>query len=80
MMTLEELRTRLSRSRSRTQKEQIATDDLLRAIEKLKVLGSGFTLVPLPAGKYMVQSVPGELNLDHTKVLVAAHVSSCEKF
>lgn len=49
-------------------------DDLLRAIKKLKVLGNGFTVISL--GKsYMVQSVPGELTMDHTKLLQEAQVT-----
>eukprot|EP00058_Branchiostoma_floridae_P006517 XP_002592005.1 hypothetical protein BRAFLDRAFT_79594 [Branchiostoma floridae] len=50
-------------------------DDLLRAIKKLKVLGSGFTAIPVGGGRYLVQSVPGELNMDHTTVLQLAEGS-----
>jgi ESCRT-II complex subunit VPS22 len=48
-------------------------DDLLRAIKKLKALGNGFTVIPV-GGTYMIQSVPGELSLDHTAVIQAAQV------
>ena len=34
-------------------------DDVLRAIKKLKVLGNGFTVIPLGSGRFLVQSVPG---------------------
>ena len=44
------------------------------AIKKLKVLGNGFTLIPTDHG-YLVQSVPGELTMDHTTVLQQAEVS-----
>ncbi|NWW42065.1 SNF8 protein, partial [Panurus biarmicus] len=46
-------------------------DDLLRAIKKLKVLGSGFGIIPV-GGTFLVQSVPAELNMDHTVVLQLA--------
>merc|ERR1712112_642060 len=38
---------------------QISTklDDLLRATKKLKKLGTGFTVIPLKSGRYLVQSV-----------------------
>ncbi|GMR41692.1 hypothetical protein PMAYCL1PPCAC_11887, partial [Pristionchus mayeri] len=72
IMTVEELRTRLLRSRSRTRKETITADDVLRAVEKLKVLGNGFELIPLGGGRFLVQSVPGELSMDHSRVLQLA--------
>ncbi len=48
-------------------------DDLTRAIKKLHVLGTGFELIPLQ-GRQLVQSVPGELNTDHTMLLQSAQV------
>ena len=45
------------------------------AIKKLKALGNGFTLIPTPHG-HLVQSVPGELTMDHTTVLQQAEVST----
>ena len=48
-------------------------DDLIRAIKKLHVLGSGFRMIPLQ-GRQLVQSVPGELNTDHTTLLQSAQV------
>lgn len=52
-------------------------DDLLRAIKKLKVLGNGFGIIPV-GGTYLIQSVPAELNMDHTVVLQLAEVLSQE--
>lgn len=73
LISLSELRTRLIRARGQgKQHQEISQDDLLRASKKLKVLGSGFTVVPMGKGQYMVQSVPGELNMDHTAVLQQA--------
>ncbi len=48
-------------------------DDLMRAIKKLKAMGNGFGMIPV-GGSYLVQSVPAELNMDHTVVLQLAEV------
>ncbi|VDK34245.1 unnamed protein product [Anisakis simplex] len=48
------------------------SDDIIRAVDKLKVLGSGFELIALGSGRFMVQSVPGELNMDDSRVLQLA--------
>ena len=49
-------------------------DDLLRAIRKLRILGNGFTVLTV-GSLQLVQSVPGELTMDHTNVLQCAQVS-----
>lgn len=70
LIGLDELRTRLIKSRGQgKQHQEISQDDLLRAAQKLKILGSGFTIVPIGKGRYMVQSIPGELSMDHTAIL-----------
>ena len=51
----------------------IFRDDLIRAIKKLHILGTGFEVIPLQ-GRQLVQSVPGELNIDHTTLLQSAQV------
>ena len=51
-------------------------DDIARAIKKLKLLGNGFAIIPVGKRRF-VQSVPGELNLDHSTVLQRAEKSSC---
>lgn len=53
-------------------------DDLIRAIKKLKVLGNGFGILPV-GGTYLIQSVPAELNMDHTVVIQLAEVLILEK-
>lgn len=53
-------------------------DDLMRAIKKLKVMGNGFGMIPV-GGSYLVQSVPAELNMDHTVVLQLAEVRRCRR-
>ena len=46
---------------------------MARAIKKLRILGGGFAVIPV-GGRRLVQSVPGELNMDHTAVLQRADV------
>ena len=49
----------------------IASDDIVRSIEKISVLGSGFKIVQLN-GRPMIISVPIEINSDHEALLGAA--------
>merc|ERR1712183_64686 len=70
LLELGQLRQKLISSRGRSQHHQdITLDDLLRATKKLKILGTGFTVIPLNSGRYLVQSVPGEMSLDQVSVL-----------
>ena len=55
------------------QKIFLSRDDMARAIKKLRILGGGFAVIPV-GGRRLVQSVPGELNMDHTAVLQKAEV------
>lgn len=76
LISLDELRTRLVQARGRRKEHQdITNEDLLAASKKLKVFGNGFTVVPIGRGKYLVQSIPGELSMDHTAVLQQASLS-----
>lgn len=72
ILSLDDLRKLVMKSRSVSVKqEEIESDDLLRAIDKLKVLGQGFRIIS--CGKnYIVQSVPAELSVDHTNVIQRA--------
>lgn len=58
----------------------LCSDDILRAISKLKVLGSGFSVIPLKGNKdtsdLLIRSVPGELSADHTAVIKVAESQS----
>uniref|UniRef100_A0A0N5BV22 Vacuolar-sorting protein SNF8 n=1 Tax=Strongyloides papillosus TaxID=174720 RepID=A0A0N5BV22_STREA len=72
LITLNDLRTRLLKSRSKTRRENITNDDILRAVQKIKVLGSGFELLPLDGGRFLIQSIPGELSMDDSRVLQLA--------
>ncbi|GAV04013.1 hypothetical protein RvY_14361 [Ramazzottius varieornatus] len=77
IMPLEELFQRVVRSRRKTSGQQLSTDDILRAIDKLKILGNGFTLIKLDRGRILVQSVPGELSLDQNQVIQVAQETAC---
>lgn len=70
IMGIEEMRKRVSKSRG-SKSAAVSIDDIIQAIKRLKVLGSGFSLIPV-RGTYIVQSVPGEMTLDHTVVLQQA--------
>ncbi|XP_032599607.3 vacuolar-sorting protein SNF8 isoform X1 [Taeniopygia guttata] len=70
LITLEELQQQVLKGRGKFAQD-VSADDLLRAIKKLKVLGSGFGIIPV-GGTVLVQSVPAELNMDHTVLLQLA--------
>ena len=54
--------------------DPISEDDILRAIGKLKALGSGFAVERI--GKQaLVRSVPGELNTDKNRLLEMAQAT-----
>ena len=44
------------------------------AVRKLKALGNGFMVISIGNGKHLVQSVPGELTMDHLTLLQQAEV------
>lgn len=48
--------------------EKIEDDDIVKAIDTLKPLGSGFKVISI-GGRRMVQSVPREMSTDTTSVL-----------
>jgi len=70
LIEVNELCAYLQKSRGKNA-QPISPDDIERAARKLKVLGSGFQLLSVGSQK-MIQSVPCELNTDHTTVLVLA--------
>ncbi|EFJ07989.1 hypothetical protein SELMODRAFT_132565 [Selaginella moellendorffii] len=72
LIDLNELCSMLSKKR-RTSRETITSDDCLKAIDKLKVLGSGFEVFTV-GKKKLVRSVPTELNKDHNQILELAEV------
>ncbi|XP_059725204.1 vacuolar-sorting protein SNF8-like isoform X2 [Haemorhous mexicanus] len=70
LITLEELQQQVLKGRGKFAQD-VSADDLLRAIRKLKVLGSGFGTIPV-GGTVLVRSVPAELSMDHSVVLQLA--------
>lgn len=73
LISLDELRQRLIKSRGKSKQHQdISSEDLLCAARKLNIFGNGFSIIAVSKGKYLVQSVPGELSMDHTAVLQLA--------
>ncbi|KAL8118424.1 hypothetical protein AgCh_016087 [Apium graveolens] len=70
LIKLEEL-CKLLCQRRKGAREAVSEDDCLRAISKLKVLGSGFEVITVGKRK-LVRSVPTELNKDHNEILEMA--------
>ncbi|XP_048598606.1 vacuolar protein sorting-associated protein 22 homolog 1 isoform X2 [Brassica napus] len=70
LISLQELCNHL-RQRRKKDREAVTEDDCLRAISKLKVLGSGFEVITI-GKKKLVRSVPTELNKDHNQILELA--------
>lgn len=70
LIALNDLLRLVLKGRGRT-RQDVSEDDVIRAIKKLAILGSGFKVLPLQ-GRQLVQSVPSELNKDHTEVLQLA--------
>jgi len=71
LMSLTELQNRVSHSKNR---EGISKSDLIIAIKKIRVLGSGFQLIPT-GPEFYVQSVARELSVDQSAVIQAAEKS-----
>lgn len=72
IMNLEDLRQMVVKSRTVAHKQEtIEFDDMLRAIDKLRVLGDGFRTIQC-GRQYIIQSVPAELSIDQTKVIQKA--------
>lgn len=70
LINLQELCSLLCQRR-KAARESISEDDCLRAISKLKVLGSGYEIISV-GKKKLVRSVPTELNKDHNEILELA--------
>ncbi|XP_074310957.1 vacuolar protein sorting-associated protein 22 homolog 1 isoform X1 [Silene latifolia] len=61
----------LLRVKRKNAREPVSEDDCLRAISKLKILGSGFEVISV-GKKKLIRSVPTELNKDHNEILELA--------
>ena len=73
MMALTEVKARVRKGRGIGGGMEISDDDIRRAVESLKPLGSGFKIMEL-GGKQMIRSVPKELNTDQSTVLEAIQI------
>jgi len=54
--------------------DEITVDDILRAINKLNVLGNGLKVVKFDK-TYVIESVPTELSMDHNSILQVAQTN-----
>ncbi|KAH8331074.1 hypothetical protein KR067_011198 [Drosophila pandora] len=73
LMELDELRRRLIAARGQSALHQeITKEDILIAAKKLTIFGNGFVVHKLGKGKYIVQSIPGELSMEETNILNTA--------
>ncbi|KAG9456039.1 hypothetical protein H6P81_000547 [Aristolochia fimbriata] len=70
LINLQELCSLLCQ-KQKTARDSVTEDDCLRAIGKLKALGSGFEVISV-GKKKLVRSVPTELNKDHNEILELA--------
>ncbi|RWR99921.1 vacuolar-sorting protein SNF8-like protein [Dinothrombium tinctorium] len=73
IITVDELLTKVkaSRNAAKLKNDEITVDDILRAINKLSVLGNGLKVLKFEK-TYVVQSVPKELSMDHNAILQLA--------
>lgn len=67
IISIKELRSRLLKTRGKYGQD-ISIDDIKTSIKKLKLLGTGFSVYG-SGDNLIVQSVPSELNMDHTEIL-----------
>jgi len=75
LIDLDLLRAHVTRRRG-PNADPISEDDILRAIGKLKALGSGFQVIKV-GNQRLVRSVPGELNTDKSILLELAQSNGC---
>ena len=75
LIYLDVVLSKIRKVRSRFVNE-VSLDDCRRAIKKLSIFGSAFTLIPMNNGRFMIQSVPDEMSVDHTQVIKLAESNS----
>ncbi|KAK4302965.1 hypothetical protein Pmani_024993 [Petrolisthes manimaculis] len=69
VLSLDEVQRRLNARRRHD--NQITSDDIVRAVKKLRVLGSGMEVMATGSSQF-IYSIPGELSMDHTTLLQLA--------
>ncbi|GAO17514.1 uncharacterized protein UV8b_07895 [Ustilaginoidea virens] len=73
LIGLPEVRDRLSRGRTESGAATISDDDVRRAVETLRPLGGGYSIVPVGHKEY-IRSVPRDLSNDQAAAVEAAQV------
>ncbi|KAF2761178.1 EAP30 family protein Dot2 [Pseudovirgaria hyperparasitica] len=73
LVSLAEVRKSVLRGKAIGGGMEVSDDDVVRAVESLKPLGSGFTIIKLGHSQ-MIRSIPKELNTDQSTVLEAIQV------
>lgn len=73
LIYLDQVLMRINRVRSRFVNE-VSLDDCKRAIKKLTIFGSAYTLIRMTSDdeRYMIQSLPDEMSTDHIELLKLA--------
>ena len=75
IISVTEVLHHLETSHASTIRQSVSSGDILRAVEKLSVLGSGYRMINLQ-GISMILSVPLELNRDHEDIIATAQASN----
>lgn len=73
LISVREVRDRLMVGRRMSGVADVSEDDVLRAVETLKPLGSAYSVTNIGSKPY-IRSVPREFNIDQSAVLEAAQV------
>jgi ESCRT-II complex subunit VPS22 len=73
LISVAEVRQRIQRGRGIGGGMDVSDDDVMRAVESLSPLGSGFSIVKI-GHRSLIRSVPKELNTDQSTVLEAIQV------
>jgi len=73
LLGLEECRQRVAKGKGVGGAMDVASDDVLRAVESLKPLGGGFSII-IVGSKKMIRSIPRELSTDQSTVLEAIQI------
>jgi ESCRT-II complex subunit VPS22 len=71
LLYLDFILTRLKKIRSK-HSQDFSMDDCIRAVKKLHIFGNSFTLIQMKNNRFLLQSVPDELNTDHTQLIQLA--------
>ena len=75
LIYLDQVLDRIRKVRNRFVNE-VSLDDCRRAIKKLNIFGNAFTLITMSNGRFMVQSLPDAMSVDHTQVIQLAETNN----